>query len=453
MGKITALFLYIIFIPVQGSIQHNLLKTDLVDDINFMIRSFEEIQVNPYLYISRKEFHRKTDSIIKLLPAAVSLNDAFVAVSQIAALLKDTHTYVDNFDEIIRNYEASGVFPVKVDPDKNFVITTAGKLKVGDSLLTINGYQARLLFRKSLNMQGGLHAYQINEAFNNFSYHLYLLNIKPPFVIGYRHSGKILIDTITGISFSDLNKASQLPNYSYQLLGDGIGYINFRSMSGGIKRFKHFLDSCFTDLKVNKAKGLIVDLRYNGGGNSDYGELLLSYLTDKPYRLSSGRYFKVSRQYQEFMSKNYADKSSKEVIDYLKAAPGNVRFYQYKTRNYMADNPNRYQLRTFFLIGPQNLSSATMLADGAQTYKIARLIGEPTGAPANDGGESYNFQLPYSHFDVYTSSTYDIRANGNSKERRAVLPDIFIREQPNKTKDTILSYAMKEIVRKKRQAK
>jgi hypothetical protein len=299
-------------------------------------------------------------------------------------------------------------------------------------------------------MQGGLPAYQINEAVNHFPYHLYLLNIKPPFIISYRHSdGQILMDTITGISFSDLNKAHQTENYSYQLLGNDIGYIDFRSMSGGIKRFKRFLDSCFIDLKANKAKGLIVDLRYNGGGNSDYGELLLSYLTDKPYRLSSGRYFKVSRQYQEFMKKNYPDQSSKEVIDYLKSTPGRVRFYKYKTRNYLADNPNRYQLNTFFLVGPQNLSSATMLADGAQTYKIATLIGEPTGAPANDGGESYNFQLPYLHFDVYTSSTYDIRANGNSKTRNAVLPDMFVTEQRNKTKDSILSYAVKQLIQKR----
>ena len=67
MAKIVVLFLYIIFITIQGSAQGRLLKTALADDVNFMIRNFEEIQVNPYLRISK-------------------------AVSQTTALLKDTHT-------------------------------------------------------------------------------------------------------------------------------------------------------------------------------------------------------------------------------------------------------------------------------------------------------------------------------------------------------------------------
>ncbi len=337
-------------------------------------------------------------------------------------MLKDTHTYADDYDVIIKSFEASPLFPVKIKASSKWdliispKITTQGKLQTGDSLLSINGYLAGTLFHRSVNMQGGLESYQINEALNNFSYHLFLLNIKPPFVVAYKNRlGQKLVDTLPGISSSDFNKANPSgynQNYSYKILEGNIGYIDFRSMSGGLKKFKSFLDTCFVSLKNNKANGLIVDLRYNGGGNSDYGELLLSYLTDKPYRLSSGRYFKVSLQYQEFMKKNYPDQLSKDVTDYLKSKPGRVLFYKYKEKKYLVDNPNRYKLNTYFLIGPQNLSSATMLADGAQTYKIATLIGEPTGAPANDGGESYNFQLPYSHFNIYTSSTYDIRANG-----------------------------------------
>lgn len=180
-------------------------------------------------------------------------------------------------------------------------------------------------------------------------------------------------------------------------------------------------------------------LRYNGGGNSEYGELLLSYLTDKSYRLSSGRRFKVSQNYQQFMKQNNPDQSFKEVEDYLNARPGTILLIKYKKKKYLLDNPYRYPLKTCFLIGPQNLSSATMLADGAQTYKIATLIGEPTGAPANDGGESYNFKLPYSKSNISTSSAYDVRANGKKSDNNPILPDIFINEYKSERVDAILN--------------
>ena len=147
------------------------------------------------------------------------------------------------------------------------------------------------------------------------------------------------------------------------------------------------------------------------------------------------------------MKGNYPDQTLPQVIAYLNAKPDTVLYFPYKEKNYMPDNLNRYPLKTAFLIGPQNLSSATMLADGAQTYKLAKLIGQPTGAPANDGGESYSFKLPFTGFEVYTSSTFDIRANGNKQDVAAVLPDIPVAEDKSSLKDAILDRAVRYILK------
>ncbi|RQO75559.1 hypothetical protein DBR43_09480 [Pedobacter sp. KBW06] len=442
------------FISGQTNLKGLLEKKQLLSDVNFMIQNFEQIQVNAYLFISKKELAAKVDSIFKLLPDTVPIDDAFVAISQVAALIKDGHTYVDDDASIKKKYRASKLFPLKLSSDFELKLVVGekfiseGKIRPGDSLLSINGQPLTKLFHTSMNMTGGLTAYQIDEAINNFPYHLYLLKIYSPFILDYKNqSGQILTDTISGISFSNLSKNNRTEyqlNYSYKLLPGkpDLGYIDFRSMSGGMEKFKLFLDSCFIDLRKKSAKGLIVDLRYNGGGDSDYAELLLSYLTDKSYRLSSRRSFKVSHQYQEFMKKSAPDQSSKEVVEYLQSKPGSILSYEHKKKKYLAVNPNRYQLKTCFLIGPQNMSSATMLADGAQTYKLATLIGEPTGAPANDGGEALSFQLPYSKFNVYTPSAFDIRANGDDKDTNAILPDIFIRDQYDSKNDAILNRAI-----------
>lgn len=81
-------------------------------------------------------------------------------------------------------------------------------------------------------------------------------------------------------------------------------------------------------------------------------------------------------------------------------------------------------------------------------HSIAKLIGQPTGAPANDGGESYNFKLPHTGFEVYTSSTFDIRANGRKEDITAILPDISVIEDKSDSKDAILDCGIKWILKK-----
>ena len=47
--------------------------------------------------------------------------------------------------------------------------------------------------------------------------------------------------------------------------------------------FKDYVDSCFTQLKQSKTKNLVIDLRDNGGGYSEYGAILYSYLSDTAF--------------------------------------------------------------------------------------------------------------------------------------------------------------------------
>lgn len=433
-------------------------KDSLKTDALLMLKTFEEVQVDSYRNISKSELLRKQDSIFNIAPESLDQSRAFVILSEIAAFIKDVHTYVDDYATIVKLYHKSKIFPLGIQyraPNKSLIVTNKfnldGVIESGATIVSINGFNAQQLFQNSIRLQGGLATYQNNEAKKNFPYHLYLLGIHAPFQVTYKQQGRaVQKETLVGISYPDYlaaNQLSSVPNFSFRVLPNNIGYLNFNSMSG-MKKFKSFLDSTFMQLKTRNAKGLIVDLRYNGGGNSDLAELLLSYLTTKPYRLSSGRYFKVSSKYKKFMKENYPDQTAPQVITYLNARSDTILYFPYQEKNYLLNNPNRYPLKTVFLIGPQNLSSATMLADGAQTYKLAKLIGQPTGAPANDGGESYRFKLYYTGFEVYTSSTFDIRANGRKNDIKAILPDISVTKDKSHSKDAILDRGIRYILDK-----
>ncbi len=56
---------------------------------------------------------------------------------------------------------------------------------------------------------------------------------------------------------------------------------------------KKEIDAVFKDIREHNARNLIIDLRFNGGGNSQVGEYILDYLTSKPYRFFSRGSVKV----------------------------------------------------------------------------------------------------------------------------------------------------------------
>jgi C-terminal processing protease CtpA/Prc len=78
------------------------------------------------------------------------------------------------------------------------------------------------------------------------------------------------------------------------------------------------------------------------------------------------------------------------------------------------------------LIGGGTFSSAVDLADAIKTYRLATVIGEETGGRPSSFGEVYDFRTPIAGFLVGVSSAEFVRANGDTTDRRGVMPDIAV---------------------------
>lgn len=86
-------------------------RDSLRADALMMLKTFEEVQVNSFLHLSKSALMRKKDSIFNAIPKRVDQSKAFVVLSEIAALIKDAHTYVDNYAPVLQQYQQSKVFP------------------------------------------------------------------------------------------------------------------------------------------------------------------------------------------------------------------------------------------------------------------------------------------------------------------------------------------------------
>ncbi len=82
---------------------------------------------------------------------------------------------------------------------------------------------------------------------------------------------------------------TQTPSFEFKDLPDGIVYVAIRTFGSEsvVKQFDEIFE------QVLKAKGLIIDVRENGGGSTDNANSIIRYLTDRPLKGSHWR----TRQY------------------------------------------------------------------------------------------------------------------------------------------------------------
>ena len=202
---------------------------------------------------------------------------------------------------------------------------------------------------------------------------------------------------------------------------------------------KTYADDMFAEISSNGTRNFIIDLRFNGGGNSAYGDYLLDYLTVKPYRLAARMDVRLSEHLYE----------QHEYYRAFDELTGQTITRRAGLRN-PEDRGNRFEGNLYVLIGPKTFSSAGSLAAIVRDYELGTLIGEEVGATRQSFGENLHKILPHSRlgFNVSCKQWFaPIPQLGD--ERRGTLPDIPVNEQVFTTypdsDDPVLSYALDHI--------
>lgn len=214
--------------------------------------------------------------------------------------------------------------------------------------------------------------------------------------------------------------------------GEDIGLLTWDSMSSGTEAaWAKELDRVFTELESRKARGLIVDIRANGGGNSENGRLLLESVSDNPYRGASGKLWKRSKPYDAFMEASFEWWARilpwRSFMGIGELDLGEQRWFAKDVPpSNDPDLKRRFNGPVALLVGPGTFSSANMTADMAKSYKMALLVGRPTGAPVNSIGECGFAQLPNSGLIVSFCTAYFLGAAGDPENGGPVEPEILV---------------------------
>ena len=430
-----------------SAVGRTLRRADVIADIDTLMHTLEAVHPDLYAERPRDSVNSARQRIVASLPPSMTRAELWLRLAPLLASLGDGHTSVYMPREEFARMGSSLVFPPSVvqDEAEHLVISAPlareAPIARGDRIISLNGMNADSLVQAWMGEVSGesqkLRAAYVTGGFRDF---LSIHSIVTPFrVETQRGDGSKRSVALEGIRRDSLLVLASrgaagrtvTPNFTYETLSPGVGYMNFRSMAGDPSAFGASVTDMFRRVAADSEQTLIIDLRSNGGGDSRLGDELLRHLTTKAYRTSAVKQWKMSAEYRAYF-KTWISAPLRWLRVWNFSSLGRQLMHgpDGKIVNLPEKETAHPAAEPFFtgnvcvLIGRLTFSSAVDLADAIKTYKLATLVGEETGGRPNGFGEAYIFRLPKSQLAVSVSSARFVRASGDTSDHRGVVPDI-----------------------------
>ena len=217
---------------------------------------------------------------------AESTQDYYAILMRLAPLLHDGHTNIYPPEELAQHFYARpGVTPALVEGMVVIQQVRDEKLKqqvhVGEQIVAIDGMEAKAYAEKFVRPLASASTPQDSDV-RTFSYMLLAGDRDHPVKLTLRGTDGKQRDVVLPRSGWE---SSAEPRFPFRMLPNGVAYLrldHFESADGP-KAFEQALQ------QIRAAKGLILDVRTNGGGNTDYGTQILLHLVNQPLQPTSSR--------------------------------------------------------------------------------------------------------------------------------------------------------------------
>ncbi|HJZ69181.1 MAG TPA: S41 family peptidase, partial [Blastocatellia bacterium] len=205
-----------------------------------------------------------------------------------------------------------------------------------------------------------------------------------------------------------------------------IAEIRIGGFGGGA--YPKWMEDTFRSLHEKGTKVLILDLRGNGGGADMYGAMLVSYLTDKPFRYFDHINVKTIspsfKQYSDWRAENEPRLREQMIVN-----PSGGYLVTPKLHPGVAEQPpGKYPFmgKVFVLIDGNTFSTAADFCAVTHHLKRATFIGEETGGGyyGNNSGMQTVLTLPNTKMKVRVPMyEYWNAVPGYDGKRRGTRPD------------------------------
>lgn len=459
----------------QVTITEKLFSPDeLKTDIRFLVKTLQNIHPNLYAAASKEKFYQDVEALEQELTEPITRLEFARKFIPIVTRLGDGHTSVYFPQEERSEFLKQGgkVFPFEVLIRNNRLFITTNYSS--DSTLSgivevtsINGLRTpELLDKLRPYVSAELDLYRdirIQRSFRGLLW--YVLGFCGDYEVELVIDGQPLKRHVEGITSTQFQTAALhrsvnqhvLKPYSLTITSEGFAIIDFRSMTDK-KRFARFLDSAFQVIRNENIQHLAIDLRNNGGGNSQLGDMLFNYITDKPYRQVDRMEVKASKEMKSYFRQRYVKwymyplmpfaVFNKQARHYAFGRPGKIQVVEMKKLIKPKTEPLKFRGQPYLLVSHYTFSSANMLAAAFACYNMGTIVGEETGGVLEAFGDVIPIQLP--NTKLAAGCSYKKFVHPCSDDTlRGVKPDVEIAAEPLELvsgRDPVMEY-LKEVIK------
>lgn len=400
----------------------------LKSDLARLKDSLQIVHPALYRYTSKKTFDSLFQAADKQVNMPMKLHEFYGIIAPLMARVGDIHTSIELPDEY-HSYVAanSQLFPfdVRIINKEVFVVSnnsTDSSIRVGCRIIRINDEPiARVLGKMGsyFSSEGTNETFKLKRVEQRFAFHYHFVyGDQQQFKITYagQWASKLQTKTIAAqpfavirvnrtrnqLSFPRLKPLFAQPPYltlavkpEEQTAILTIKWFQNDVLASAGEAFKPFIDSAFASIRKANIRRLVIDIRNNGGGESENASYVYAHLTDRPFRFlyameTNQKTYEVDTQKGISYTFNKATGKYRTVS----GAAGKPSFFGLNSQQ---PQPNAFMGDLYVLVDGLTVSAAPQLAALVKLHKRGRIVGEEApGALHGGSGRGYAyFYLPH----------------------------------------------------------
>jgi hypothetical protein len=190
----------------------------------------------------------------------------------------------------------------------------------------------------------------------------------------------------------------------------------------------HFIRKSFRTVHKKKVQNLIIDVRYNGGGNVGLSNLLTKYLIDHRFKIADSLYANsrsfnnakhIENQFWYWLTMHFISR---------KKSDGNFHFGYFERHYFSPKKKNHFAGNVYLLTGGNSFSATTLFAKFIKGQKNVTLVGEETGGGAygNTAWLIPTATLPKTGLRFTVPRFRLVIDRKAVKDGRGVMPDVYV---------------------------
>ena len=229
---------------------------------------------------------------------------------------------------------------------------------------------------------------------------------------------------VTGAIDKEHIMSRHASNYDYQLFTDkSICYLQFNACANAQDNpFSTFLNDMFAKMDEEGIKTLVVDVQYNGGGNSQLCDELLLHL----FPLNKRKFFTTYLRFSDLMAA-YNPRIAKVKKDW-EGDGHKDELYQMPAPKIPADyqQPKLFEGQVVFVMSKKTYSSAGILLTDARDNHVGTIIGTTSTFSPSHYGEILPYRLPNTDVLGTISCKFFARPDAASVDDTCMQPDVEV---------------------------